>query len=152
MSLNEKHESYRSLPSGLRGCIKQAVAALKSERLAIPLKVSSSNGFIFTESVLEVVGVSAAPTLSDRELNLEHVRAAYRRLVDRDRAPEVLVSELQAESGVPLPDLKAWLESQCLAHRVVPTVGEPTAATQEQLAAALQIEGGLYLYVKLLEA
>lgn len=151
MSLNPEHDAYRALPTRLRKYIKKAVATLTKENVVLPLKLSRYNGFIFIDSVLEVAGVTAGTEPVWRASDSERVQSAYRRLVVRDRAPEVLVSDLHIESGVSLDALRAWLKGQCLAHRVVPTAGEPTAATPEQLAAALQMDGGPYLYVKFLE-
>lgn len=96
-------------------------------------------------------GAREATRDGDGKLNPEQVVRAYRQLSEQLHSPNVVIADLQRASGVPIEQLKAWLLSECRAHRAIPMLGEPTAATAEQLAAALPVEGRPHLYVRLVQ-
>jgi hypothetical protein len=78
-------------------------------------------------------------------------RLAYQRLVEQLRSPEILISDLQEASGLPIKPLQEWLLAECRAHRAVPGKREPTVATPRQLECALIIDREPHLYIRFLE-
>lgn len=166
-------------PTGMRNQLKSVVAQLVKEREVVPLKIAGRNYFQFVETMREIIQSSpgqSATTDGDASppqpapdspttpvdprakippastLDIHAVKAAYRRLVDRTRVPNVGIYDLHRESGASLDPLKEWLTEECFAHRAVPSRGEPTAATPEELAAGLHIRDNVFLYIRLDEA
>jgi hypothetical protein len=158
LPLAEKDERYRGIPVGVRGAIVARLTRQVSERDAFPVQVGKASFVALAEGLRTLVGVApqngksagvpsarrASPTV-DRH----SVVRAYQQLSSKRRSPNIVVSELQRESGVDLAALQSWLLGECRAHRAVPLLGEPAHATAEQLAAALVVEGRPHLYVRL---
>ena len=77
------------------------------------------------------------------------VRQAYRELAETTKSPHIVIADLADKSRVPVKRLKSWLLAEARAGRARPAMGEPTLATQRQLAGALLIENQPYLYINL---
>jgi hypothetical protein len=153
LPITAQHKEWKkNLPSGLRSVIPQVIRQLKEQRKVITFRVGNSNLFFFETQVLQQLAMTMPPASSETQepaWDPALVQAAYRRLKERTRSPHVFISDLQQESGMPLAPLQAWLQQECRAHRAVPTRGEPTLATAEQLAAALSIQDEPHLYIQL---
>lgn len=157
--LSKDHETYKGVPGKVKDHVVPAARRLVEARKAFRVRVGQTNlialaanlsGLLHPEAAAP--SGSVAPAVSDTSpLDPQRVVEAYTRLTRESRSPHVIVSDLQRESGVPLEPLKAWLLSECRAHRAIPLLGEPARATEEQLSAALVVEGQHHLYVRLVE-
>lgn len=160
LPLAEKDERYRGIPAGVRGAIVARLTRQVSQRDAFPVQVGRASFVALAEGLRALVGVApqngkgaGAPSTKRASLRVDgrSVVRAYQQLSRKRRSPNIIVSELQRESGVELAALQGWLLGECLAHRAVPLLGEPAHATAEQLAAALVVEGRPHLYVRLVQ-
>jgi hypothetical protein len=151
-----------SLPKQVEGSFQLALRSLLASKRALKLDGAGARLFVLADSIQAAaaeLGVRTTPSV-EREppapsavassgLDSERVRRAYRSLATRQRAPHVTIADLWRDSGAPLPALKSWLLAECRAHRADPALGEPSLATPEQLAAALEIDGRPHLYIQL---
>jgi hypothetical protein len=161
LPLSEKDERYRGIPAGVCGAIVALLTRRVSQRDAFPVQVGKASFVALAEGLRALVGVATPPRGKDAgvprsrrappSLDRRSVVRAYEQLSRKRRSPNIIVSELQRESGVELATLQGWLLGECLAHRAVPLLGEPAHATAEQLAAALVVEGRPHLYVRLVQ-
>jgi hypothetical protein len=141
-------EKELKLPSKAKSLVAQGLNILVKEHWLIPLKVAGNNYFLPVVSLQDYFsefGKLSVPFSSELAM------AAYRRLVDSTRSPEILIADLQAESNLPLEALQKWLLTECREHRAVPGRGEPTVATSRQLECALIIEREPFLYIKFIK-
>lgn len=143
-------EKKRKLPAKARGAVDQALKQLVTERALIPLKAGRSNYFLSVASLRDYFPAIIYPPL-ETSFDPAAARLAYQRLVEQLRSPEILISDLQEASGLPLKPLQEWLLSECRAHRAVPGKGEPTVATPRQLECALIIDQEPHFYIRFLE-
>jgi hypothetical protein len=158
------------LPSKVQDSFQAALKILLGSGRAVKLDGAGMGLFVLASSIhtasAELIGAAhptpaAAPKAPDVDsasqprapvvhgIDAERVREAYRQLATRQRAVHVTVADLWRDSGVPLAALKSWLLAECQAHRADPALGEPSLATPEQLAAALDIDGRPHLYIQL---
>lgn len=141
-----------SLPKECKAQINPALKRLVEEKELIPFKVGRTNYFLPVKSLAEYLSPvqSATPPeiASVATFDPEQVIDAYRRIVQRTRYPDVLISDLQKDSGADLAALKSWLIEQCLQHRAIPGKGEWTVASDAAKAAAIQINNEPHLFVK----
>jgi hypothetical protein len=157
MPLSAGAKRYEKLPKKVREHVVVALQQCVLRAEAFPIKVGGKNYVAFATNMKAVLGMSHAPDGAPvrpgtgRSFDSDAVVRAYARLSAERRSPNVIVAELQKKSGAERAALQAWLLSECRAHRAVPLLGEPTHATPEQLAAALQVEGRPHLYVRLVQ-
>jgi hypothetical protein len=149
---------YTKIPSKVRAHIKAALHECMLRGEAFPIKVGGSNCVALATNLKALLRDDAKPKARSveaatrvRSFDTDVVVRAYEHLSAERRSPNVIVAELQRESGVELAALQGWLLAECRAHRAVPLLGEPAHATPEQLAAALRVEGRPHLYVRLVQ-
>jgi hypothetical protein len=150
---------YTKIPSKVRAHIKAALQACVLRGEAFPVKVGGSNCVALATNLKALLGDDLKPAARLAEaasprggsFDTDVVVRAYEHLSAERRSPNVIVAELQRESGVELTALQGWLLAECRAQRAVPLLGEPAHATPEQLAAALRVEGRPHLYVRLVQ-
>jgi hypothetical protein len=125
---------------------------LVDERWLISLKAGRSNYFLSIASLRDYLQIPTTPPPPIQiPFDPTAARLAYQRLVEQLRSPEILISDLQEISGLPLKPLQEWLLAECRAHRAVPGKGDPALATPRQLECALNIDQKPYLYIRFLE-
>jgi hypothetical protein len=160
LPLSAKDERYRGIPSGIRTAISVLLTRRVSQRDAFPVQVGKASFVALAEGLRALVGVeppkgeqAGAPSSRRASPSLDRgsLVRAYEQLSRKRRSPNIIVAELQRESGVELGALQGWLLDECLAHRAVPLLGEPAHATAEELAAALVVDGRPHLYVRLVQ-
>jgi hypothetical protein len=156
LPLSAGAKRYASIPKKVRDHIVPALqqCVLRSE--AFPVRIGGSHFVALAANLSRLLGVSASPQQplvqpAAPALDRTSVVRAYEQLSLQRRSPNIIVSELQRESGVELRALQGWLLAECRARRAVPLLGEPAHATPEQLAAALVVEGRPHLYVRLVQ-
>jgi hypothetical protein len=147
-----KIKNNNKLPAKAKGILGQALKHLVAERSLIPLRAGTGNYFLSVASLRDYLQTPTTPPPPIQTLfDPTAARLAYQRLVEQLRSPEILISDLQEASGLPIKPLQEWLLAECRAHRAVPGKGEPTVATPRQLECALIIDRERYLYIKFLE-
>jgi hypothetical protein len=145
-------EKKVKLPSKARQALLQALKQLVDERWLISLKAGRSNYFLSIASLRDYLQIPTTPPPPIQiPFDPTAARLAYQRLVEQLRSPEILISDLQEASGLPIKPLQEWLLAECRAHRAVPGKGEPTVATPRQLECALIIDREPHLYIRFLE-
>ena len=145
-------EKKIKLPTKAKSALSQALKQLVAKRSLIPLKGGRSNYFLSVASLRDYFSPSTVPPPQiPSPFDPAAARLAYQRLVEQLRSPEILISDLQEASGLPIKPLQEWLLAECRAHRAVPGKGEPTVATPRQLECALIIDREPHLYIRFLE-
>jgi hypothetical protein len=145
-------EKKIKLPARARKALGQALKQLVAEHSLIPLKAGRSNYFLSVASLRDYFPPSTVPPpQTPPPFDPAAARLAYQRLVEQLRSPEILISDLQEASGLPIKPLQEWLLAECRAHRAVPGKGDPALATPRQLECALNIDQKSYLYIRFLE-
>jgi hypothetical protein len=142
---------YAGIPVRIRRMIVPALQQAVLRKRAVPTRVGRSNYVALVENLHALVALSPAARPQSAAIDPRPVLRAYEELAQKSRSPNIIVSELQQQSGVELGALQGWLLAECRAQRAVPLLGEPAHATPEQLAAALVVEGRPHLYVRLLQ-
>jgi hypothetical protein len=159
LPLSADAKRYAPIPRRVRDHIAVALQQSVLRKEAFAVNVGGSKCVALLANLQALVAAQGAsqprsaepPTDVAAHLDPRSVLRAYEQLSQERRSPNIVVSELQRESGVELEALQRWLISECLAHRAVPLLGEPAHATPEQLAAALVVEGRPHLYVRLVQ-
>jgi hypothetical protein len=145
-------EKKVKLPSRAKKILDRALKQLVAEHSLIPLKAGRSNYFLSIASLRDYLQIPTTPPPPiQTPFDPTAARLAYQRLVKQLRSPEILISDLQEASGLPIKPLQEWLLAECRAHRAVPGKGEPTVATPRQLECALIIDREPHLYIRFLE-
>lgn len=145
-------EKKIKLPSRARKALGQALKQLVAEHSLIPLKAGRSNYFLSVASLRDYFPPSTVPPPQTLPLfDPAAARLAYQRLVEQLRSPEILISDLQEASGLPIKPLQEWLLTECRAHWAAPGKGDSALATPQQLECALIIDREPYLYIRFLE-
>jgi hypothetical protein len=145
-------EKKNKLPSKARQTLLQALKQLVDERWLISLKAGRSNYFLSIASLRDYLQIPTTPPPPiQTPFDPTAARLAYQHLAEQLRSPEILISDLQEASGLPIKPLQEWLLAECRAHRAVPGKGEPTVATPRQLECALIIDREPHLYIRFLE-
>jgi hypothetical protein len=145
-------EKKVKLPSKARQALLQALKQLVDEKWLISLKAGRSNYFLSVASLRDYFPPSTIPPPQiPPPFDPAAARLAYSRLIEQLRSPEILISDLQEASSLPLKPLQEWLLAECRAHRAVPGKGDPALATPRQLECALNIDQKPYLYIRFLE-
>lgn len=145
-------EKKIKLPAKAKSALSQALKQLVAKRSLIPLKGGRSNYFLSAASLRHYLQTPTTPPPPiQTPFDPTAARLAYQRLVEQLRSPEILISDLQEASGLPIKPLQEWLLAECRAHRAVPGKGEPTVATPRQLECALIIDREPHLYIRFLE-
>ncbi len=137
------------LPSKAKQALGKALKQLVDERSLIPLRAGTGNYFLSAASLRDYFPTPPHPPQTP--FDPVAARSVYQRLAEQLRSPEILISDLQEASGLPLKPLHEWLLAECRAHRAVPGKGEPTVATSRQLECALVIDREPHLYIRFLE-
>lgn len=149
-----------------RGRKLVAAARVKAKRLVEAAKARAAKLIATSrqraQAFVTKAGTKAAPkkqnklsTKSGKIRNMPAVDritilAAYDRLTAKAKSPNVLISDLQSETGLGLRLLKPWLLAESEAHRALPLLGEPSLATPKERAASLDIEGKPHMYIRFL--
>lgn len=79
----------------------------------------------------------------------ERVRELYAELVRSSGFPDVPISALQQASGAGKAELEAWIRQEHLQGRIVLSLGDWSLADEARRAAAVEIGGDRYLYLRL---
>lgn len=86
---------------------------------------------------------------SDSGEDLDRIAQVYERLSREGRSPYVFLSRLRAETGLSIDVLHRTLRKQQEAGRAVLSIGDWSAATEEERAAVLEADGRNYIKVRL---
>ena len=90
----------------------------------------------------------------------QHVYEAYQALADETQSPDVPIHSLHRKVGGSLLELQNHLRAECLAHRAVPSTGEPAFVGDAARQSALYLPGEtdratgkpqLFLLIKLID-
>ncbi len=159
LPLSAGAKSYVPIPVRVREHIVPALQQSVRRQDAFAVRVKGSNfvalaanlkGLVSAQGPIEQHPAHSKETGS-ASFDREAVVRAYEQLTLQRRSPNIIVAELQRESGADLYALQRWLLAECSARRAVPLLGEPARATAEQLTAALVVEGRPHLYVRLVQ-
>jgi hypothetical protein len=116
-----KIEKESKLPAKAKSALSQALKQLVAERSLIPLKGGRSNYFLSAASLRDYLQIPTTPPPPIQiPFDPTAARLAYQRLVEQLRSPEILISDLQETSGLPIKPLEEWLLAECRAHRRYP--------------------------------
>jgi hypothetical protein len=163
LPLNSRQAPYAQVPTKLRGALMiQALHKLAQRKEAFLVKINRTVYAALADNCRQLLGSApqAGRTRGPRAtrvapkkspIDRSRVLVAYRRLSQTRKSPNIMIAELVRETGAPLEPFKEWLLSECLAHRAIPLLGEPSRATPEELAAALPVDGQLHVYVRFLD-
>ena len=137
--------------------LPEAIRLLLGEKKLLRTQRARSVYYLHTAAILPLVGTAApvsapdeAAALAAREVAWEEVRRAYDTVVRGSGFSDVLVSDLQRTSALPLDALQPFLLAQSRAGRVAPSRGDWSLADAAAREAALYLEGEPYLQVRLL--
>lgn len=156
-----KDKAPRKLPSAVRAALIDVLGTRKAEGTVFTLKVRGAEYFLFRSDLEAALGPAAVarkgapapaesrPTVHSKADTAARVHRAYRELRSETGLRNVLISEIVKRSGVRPDTLRSYLNEERLARRANASLGEPSAATDEQRAAALQIEGRPHIYIEL---
>jgi hypothetical protein len=100
-------------------------------------------------------GVQPAQTQLEEPLSKEQqdkVRSAYNEIKQNSGFRDVLISDLQQRSGVPLKPLQDWLRQESRNGTVNPTKGDWSLSNENDRNAAIQVAGEPHLRVQLKDA
>lgn len=111
----------------------------KSVRVWHPERVGPAN----------LPGTHPAQSPNPAAAGLDQVQAAYARLSRQSRSPYVFLSRLRDEIGVPIEEFHAFLRREQAAGRAVLSIGDWSAASEEERSAVLQAEGRSFIKVRL---
>jgi hypothetical protein len=153
---------YTGIPTLLRGpTMVRALQTLAQKREAFLVKVGKTTYAALSDNFRELLSSGrpvepardTTPKASKKKPSIErsNVIVAYRRLSQTQRSPDIMIADLVKETGAPLEAFKEWLLGECRAHRAIPFLGEPARASQEQLAAALPVNGRPHIYIRFVE-
>ncbi|MBW0001601.1 MAG: hypothetical protein JO015_21100 [Verrucomicrobia bacterium] len=145
--------ALRKLPGPVREYKMPALKRLAQRKEVIIFQSGRQSFFVFTASLKDYLpqAAEAAPPPSVRDEALpERIRDAYTEIMTARNAPDVPISELYARVGGALEAFHRILRTACYEHRAVPTIGEPTFASDTARNQALVIEGEKFLNIKFL--
>jgi hypothetical protein len=162
---NKVGAPYTDVPTLLRGTIMvRALQTMAQKKEAFLVKVGKTTYAALSDNFRQLLSTgpnteatrkrAATPKGSKKKkTNIErsNVIVAYRRLSQTQRSPDIMIADLVRETGAPLDTFKEWLLGECRAHRAIPFLGEPARASQEQLAAALPVNGRPHIYIRFVE-
>jgi hypothetical protein len=168
-SANGLWDAFPKLPSVVRAALPEALKKVVAAGGAFILKNGQNRLFLLRDEVETALvrNPAASPANSSSTTNdppngsstvgspngtpdvRSRVENAYDHLRRERGLRNVSVAGLLARTGLTRMELHTYLLEECAAHRANPTTGEPTAATEEELAAALFIDGRPHLYVEL---
>lgn len=145
--------ALRKLPGPVREYKMPALKRLAQRKEVIIFQSGRQSFFVFTASLKDYLPQTAeatpAPAVRDEALP-ERIREAYTEIMTARNAPDVPISELYARVGGSLEAFHRILRTACYEHRAVPTIGEPTFASDTARNQALVIEGEKFLNIKFL--
>lgn len=153
-------QSPKDIPRGVRASFSDVLKQLQDEGQAFTFKVGRSNMFVLRADL--TAALEAAPAratdphkgpparIGAESIIADRVWQAYTALRHETGLRNVVIAQLQQRSGVPRDELIDYLRGECSAHRANPTLGDPTAASEFELAHALEVEGRPHIYIELL--
>jgi hypothetical protein len=144
-------KTAKGLPTGVRNELVRGLKGLVDTGEVLVFKLGSGGYFFFREEL--EVALAKVPRPPAAKAAADDVRytvtQAYKALSDERGLRNVSIARLVARTGLSADKLHSFLLAECRAHRANPTLGEPTAASPDELAAALLIDGRPHLYVEL---
>jgi len=140
--------------------LDEAIALLVQEKKLVRIQHGKTILFLHAAGVIPHLhfpaladgkpAVVAAERSTETSVPVEKLRETYQEIVRDGGFSDVLISDLQKRSGVPLTALKPWLREESRAGRVLPTRGDWSLADADSRMAALEIAGEPHLRVRLL--
>lgn len=156
-----KSKVFSNLPSKVRGAaMLKALQQLAKRREAFLVRVGNSTFAVLAQNCRALLDDAPVATPAARgsedasriqTIDRASVLLAYRHLSRTQKSPNIPISDLIRETAAPRESFKEWLLAECREHRAIPFLGEPTHATEEQLDAALPVDGRPHIYIQLME-
>ena len=130
--------------------LAEAIRLLQHEKKLVQLQRAKSVYYVHAVSIVSQVNIGPPEPPPVAEISWELFRRAYDSLVCAGGYSDVLITDLQSASAIPLESLKPFLLAQSRAGRLVPSRGDWSLADASARAAAIELHGEPYLRVRLI--
>jgi len=147
----------KKLPTAVRSLLLDELRRRKASGAVFTFKIGPRDYFLFASDMRAALGASPeraaanSQPLRDAASQEERIVQAYWSLRESTGLRNVPISDVLKQSGVERSALHKFLNRARYERRANASLGEPTAATEEQLSAALTIEGRPHIYIELFE-